>query len=283
MRYRYLALTGSLLILAGGTQLAAALSDPGIPLPEHPRPDFQRPTWLNLNGPWRFQFDPQNQGLNDKWSTTSDTFAQTISVPFPWGSPLSGVEDRADIGWYARSISVPLSWQGQRVFLVVGASDWHTTAWLDGHRLGEHQGGYTPFAFDLTPYVQYDSPQQLVLRVDDTPHPFKLEGKQGYGRAAGIWQTVYLERRPAVALETVHFTPDVDGSQVVVDVSLDRPAPRDMTVQIRFKPQDLQSAAVTTTVPRAAERVTLRVPLENVRLWSLEDPYLYEVVAALDE
>ncbi len=165
---------------------------------------------------------------------------------------------------------------------MVGASDWHTTAWLDGHRLGEHQGGYTPFAFDLTPYVQYDSPQQLVLRVDDTPHPFKLEGKQGYGRAAGIWQTVYLERRPAVALETVHFTPDVDGSQVVVDVSLDRPAPRDMTVQIRFKPQDLQSAAVTTTVPRAAERVTLRVPLEHVRLWSLEDPYLYEVMAALE-
>ena len=155
MGYRYLALTCSLLMVAGGTQLAAALSEPAIPLPEHPRPDFQRPTWLNLNGPWRFQFDPQNQGLNDHWSTTSDSFAQTISVPFPWGSTLSGVEDSADIGWYARSITVPQSWQGQRVFLVVGASDWHTTAWLDGHRLGEHQGGYTPFAFDLTPHVQY--------------------------------------------------------------------------------------------------------------------------------
>ncbi len=170
-----------------------------------------------------------------------DTFTQRITVPFPWGSQLSGVEDKGDIGWYSRSITVPESWKGQCVFLVVGASDWHTTAWLDGNQLGEHQGGYTPFAFDLTPHVQFGAPQRLVLRVDDTPHPFKLEGKQGYGRAAGIWQTVYLERRPAVALDTVHFTPDVDGSQVVVDVSLNQPAPRDMPLQVRFKPQDRRS------------------------------------------
>ncbi len=83
MRYRYLALTGSLLILAGGTQLAAALSDPAIPLPEHPRPDFQRPTWLNLNGPWQFQFDPQNQGLDDKWSTTPTRSRRRSPCRFP--------------------------------------------------------------------------------------------------------------------------------------------------------------------------------------------------------
>jgi hypothetical protein len=67
------------------------------------------------------------------------------------------------------------------VFLVVGACDWLTRGWLDGEALGEHRGGYTPFEFELTSGVKWGQEQQLVLRVDDTKHPFKLEGKQGYG------------------------------------------------------------------------------------------------------
>ena len=268
--------------LASLVSLAAETSAPPIPLPEHPRPDFQRPTWLNLNGSWRFQFDAQNQGITDGWPAKPERLTQSIVVPFPWGSQLSGVDDSADIGWYAREITVPADWKGQRVLLVIGACDWHTTAWLDGQRLGEHQGGYTPFSFDLTPHMKYDTPMSLVLRVDDTPHPFKLEGKQGYGRAAGIWQTVYLERRPTVALRTVHFTPDVDGEQVIVRATLDAPAPREMTLQLRFQPQDRREALVSVKFPRGQETMTVNVPLPEPRLWSLDDPYLYEVMATLE-
>ncbi len=99
---------------------------PGIPLPEHPRPDFQRSEWLNLNGSWQFRFDADNAGLRETWFEQREAFPLQITVPFPWGSELSGVTDLADIGWYARTITVPAAWQGQRVFLVVGASDWHT-------------------------------------------------------------------------------------------------------------------------------------------------------------
>lgn len=266
----------------GAVQAVEPSAAPAIPLPEHPRPDFQRAEWLNLNGPWQFEFDLDNTGVDRKWFAASDPFSQTITVPFPWGSQLSGVEDRGDIGWYRRSITVPASWQGQSVHLVVGASDWHTTAWLDGKQLGQHQGGYTPFAFDLTPYVQFGTAQQLVLRVDDTAHPFKLEGKQGYGRAAGVWQTVYLERRPAVALQTVHFTPDLDASRVVVAVRTNQVVPQDMPVHVRFKPEDRAPSEVTATVKQGTDSVQLIIPLEQVRRWSLEDPYLYEVTAVLE-
>src|SRR6266498_515083 len=125
------------------------------PLPEHPRPDFQRPQWLSLNGRWQFWFGRQDSGKRE------------IVVPFSWGSPLSGVPDSGDIGWYARSITVPEAWRGRRVFLVVGASDWRTTAWLDGHKLGEHQGGYTPFSFELTPHLRPGGGHRLVVGVDD--------------------------------------------------------------------------------------------------------------------
>ena len=124
-----------------------------------------------------------------------ESFGKKILVPFPWGSKLSGVTNEADIGWYSRKIKVPPNGTGKNVFIVFGACDWKTTAWLDGQSLGTYQGGYTPFEFDLTPFLKKGQAQTLVVKVDDTPHPFKLEGKQGYGEAKGIWQTVYLEAR----------------------------------------------------------------------------------------
>ncbi|MEA1912715.1 MAG: glycoside hydrolase family 2, partial [candidate division WOR-3 bacterium] len=180
-----------------------------IPLPEHPRPDFNRPNWINLNGNWHFRFDAKNVGENEKWFEKNITYPESIMVPFPWGSPLSGVKDKADIAWYARWIKVPDSWKGKRVFLVIGACDWRTKAWLDGKLIGSHQGGYTPFEFELTSYLRSDKEHRLVLRVDDTPHPFKLEGKQGYGPARGIWQTPYLEARGDAPLSWIHFSPDI--------------------------------------------------------------------------
>lgn len=63
---------------------------------------------------------------------------QTITVPFPWGSKLSGIENQGHIAWSQRTFTVPADWKRQRIFLVVGASDWITHAWLDGKSLGEH-------------------------------------------------------------------------------------------------------------------------------------------------
>jgi hypothetical protein len=276
-----------LLILAVGcithSAGAEAFDNDNIPLPEHPRPDFQRQLWLNLNGPWQFRFDTKDEGQKQEWFKGNMNFPDVIMVPFSWGSKLSGVKDEADIGWYRRDIDVPRSWQGERVFLVIGACDWHTTAWLNGNLLDEHQGGYTPFEFDLTPYVKAGKTHRLVLRVDDTPHRFKLQGKQGYGRAAGIWQTVYLEARPQIAFETIHFTPDIDKDSVSVKATLDKPAPTDMKLKLQFKAGDMENPAISQKVQKGAKDVQFEVPIAKPRLWSLEDPYLYEVKAVLQD
>ncbi len=229
-----------------------------IPLPEHPRPDFQRDLWQNLNGPWQFQFDAPDSGEARGWSRGDLPAPRQIIVPFPWGSPLSGVPDSAVIGWYSRPIEVPAAWAGRRVFLVIGAADWRTTAWLDGRKLGSHDGGYIPFEFELTKYVQTGRAQRLVLRIDDAPRAFKLEGKQGYGNARGIWQTPYLEARGAVPLHTLHFSPDVDGGRVVVTALLLQKAPRDLTLTLRFR--NAEVPGVSWRVPKGADRVTFMPP-----------------------
>src|SRR5436309_2597125 len=253
----------------------------GIPLPEHPRPDFQRDLWQNLNGSWQFQFDAPDSGEARGWFRGRLPAPRQIIVPFPWGSPRSGVPDSAVIAWYARSITVPAGWAGRRVFLVIGAADWRTTAWLDGQKLGSHDGGYIPFEFELTKYVKTGHEQQLVLRVDDAPRGFKLEGKQGYGNARGIWQTPYLEARGGTPLRTLHFSPDVDRGRVLVAARLVEQAPRDLTLTVRFRNAELPT--VTWRIPKGANGATFDVPVPHHHLWSLDDPFLYEVEATVGD
>lgn len=250
-----------------------------IPLPEHPRPDFERVQWQNLNGTWQFEYDSLDQGLTKNWSTGSTRFTHKITVPFPWGSPLSGVKDKADIAWYQRSITVNAAWQNKRTFLTLGASDWETTVWLDGQLLGKHEGGYTPFSFELTPYIKYGQPQNLVVRVDDKRRDFTLYGKQGYGNARGIWQTVYLEARGQQYMEAIHFKPDLNNQQVHATVYLPAETTSDCSLSLAVKGQPVKEV----TIPKGKDKTTVTIPIAQPRLWSLEDPHLYEVEVTLND
>ena len=273
-------LTRSLLL--AGLVLASRPASAAIPLPEHPRPDFERADWSNLNGEWSFRFDAGDRGLAEKWfAAPLAAFPLRIVVPYPWGSPLSGVKDEADVAWYARSVRVPAEWAGKRVFLVIGASDWKTAGWLDGQPLGANQGGYTPFEMELTKAAKPGVDQRLVLRVDDAPHPFKLEGKQGYGKARGIWQTAYLEARPAVHVDSFEVHPSLELKRVEVRVRLSDPAPAGAEVRLRV-PTGVGSTAsyaeAKAAVAAGAREARVTLPLgDTVRAWSLEDPYLYDL------
>ncbi|HET8657114.1 MAG TPA: glycoside hydrolase family 2 TIM barrel-domain containing protein [Longimicrobiaceae bacterium] len=267
----------ALVFLAGAAPAQGAAPADSIPLPEHPRPDWERAQWRNLNGTWKFQLDPKDLGLQEGWFRSGLPSPQSIVVPFSWAAPLSGVRDSADIGWYQRTISVPADWSGERVFLVVGASDWKTTAWLDGHELGTHEGGYTPFEWEVTPYLRAGGEHRLVIRVDDATRDFTLQGKQGYGNVRGIWQTIYLDARGSAPLASVHFSPDIDHDRVHVEARLLEPAPRDLSLTLRFRNGDVQP--VTRRIARGARQVGFDVPIPDEHLWSLDDPYLYQVTA----
>lgn len=270
-----------------------------IPLPEHPRPDFERPQWHNLNGAWHFTFSESLARRAMQEGADLALMGHQIMVPFPWGTKMSGIEDEkadfhhsfyprheeyadghidsTDIGWYAREIQIPKSWQGKRVFLVVGAADWATTVWLDGKELGQHQGGYTPFEFELGNITPGES-HRLFIRVDDTWSLERLYGKQEYGDVRGIWQTVYLEARSQNFIRSLHFTPDVDSSQVKVTVVLDQPAQPGESFRLCFRTGGQKDfVGQFNGLPRA----TFTVPLKDQHLWDLDDPFLYEVTAML--
>ena len=249
-----------------------------IPLPEHPRPDFERANWLNLNGIWDFEFDSLNIGLDKNWQNGNAAFSKKINVPFPWGSALSGVKDEADFAWYKKQISVPNAWLNQRIFVTVGASDYETTVWLDGHLVGKHIGGYTPFSFELTEFVKLGTIQNLVIRVDDKRRDYALYGKQGYGNARGLWQTIYLEGRGKTFFESVHFTPDIDKSKMKTEVVFSNALKEntDIILKIKTPSRDVIYYVFTKTVNKNVERVEFEIDIPNQRLWTLDDPFLYE-------
>jgi len=283
---RGIVLTFTILMLSAGLLVncgeKGAPERVSIPLPEHPRPDFMRPRWKNLNGEWDFALDSLRVGESEKWYGGDMRFPLKITVPFSWASPLSGI-GRKDIhhGWYARDIEVPADWEGDRVFLVIGASDCVTTVWLNGDRVGEHEGGYTPFEFDLTDFLAPEGPNRLVVEVEDEPKKGRLVGKQVYGEAKGIWQTVYLEARPEMHITRAHFTPEVDEKRVAADIGLSRPAGKDVFVVLKFA--DPGVGTVRLVVPEGKDGIGMPIPIGDPHLWDLDDPYLYEVDLVLEQ
>ncbi|MFN8257173.1 MAG: glycoside hydrolase family 2 TIM barrel-domain containing protein [Bacteroidales bacterium] len=252
-----------------------------IPLPEHPRPDFMRNEWLNLNGWWKFSFDKADVGESGQWFKNEMGFDKKILVPFPWGSKFSGVENEANIGWYAREIKIPEYWTGKRIFIVFGASDWKTTVWLNGEKLGTHQGGYTPFEFEISAEIIKEGNQHLVVKVDDTPHPFKLEGKQGYGEAKGLWQTVYLETRGTSYIKTLHISPDIDKSEASFHVELDKPMIADSRIKLVFLNGEQSKSGHLFDVSKGKSVADFKVKIENMKLWDLDHPFLYDIEVSL--
>lgn len=242
-----------------------------IPLPEHPRPDWSRNDWINLNGKWNFKFEGEAN------------YNRTISVPFGWGSPLSGVEDKGDTAWYSRSLTIPEKWKGKKVFLVIGASDHDTTVHFAGKKLGTHIGGYTPFEFELTDLVKHGERQFVEIKVYD-PNDEKarnghyLYGKQGYGNARGIWQTVYLEARGNTWADSVKFIPCISNGTVTAVINLPSPALSDV-------PGSIEAAGITTkfTINEGEKegKVTIKIP--NPQLWSLSSPNLYDAVVKIGD
>ena len=277
------------LLLVGAPALAGAQTASTLPRPEFPQPQFERKAWLNLNGPWRFAFDDADAGLKEAWYSGARTFDRTILVPFAFESPKSGIGDPSfhPVVWYQREVSVPAEWKGRRVLLKFGAVDYHATVWLNGQKLGEHEGGSTPFAFDVTDLLK-EGANALVVRAEDPPTDrFVPRGKQYwkeksegifYTRTTGIWQTVWLEAVGDSYLSHVRITPSMDGA-VRFDARLARPAPDQiLRAVVSFAGTEVPRGEATTEGPRAS----LGLRVSDPREWNIGQGNLYEVRLELE-
>lgn len=260
--------------------IIAILAAADIPRPEHPRPDFERTAWLNLNGAWDFDFDPDGVGEQQRWFEPGrHKWSQKIVVPYPWESKLSAIErpDYRGIGWYHCKIAAAAEWKGKRIFLIFGAVDWDTRVWLDGKLLGVFHYGYIPFAFEVTAQLADGQEHDLVLRAEDRVDPETPTGKQTgwYTPSSGIWQTVYLEARGGSYIEGFRAFPDLDAGGARVEVYVIR-NPNAGALRLAAVSANNEFERVAVAVgDNARETVSLFIKPAKVQLWSPDSPHLY--------
>lgn len=247
------------------------------PLPEYPRPQLRRNSYLNLNGIWEYAIT--------KTAEKPAAMQGEIVVPFSPETPLSGVGhilQPDEYLWYRRSVTLPEGFfQGGRLLLHFGAVDQRCTVWVNGQEAGSHIGGYLPFALDVTELIEGDA-FTLELRVTDPTDTGSLSrGKQRlkntgiwYTPQSGIWQTVWMECVPENYLRSLRITPKPEENAVHIRLEADDPAMAAVTIC-----RDGGIIAEGQTDENGES--TLTIPAEELRLWSPEDPFLYDVSIVL--
>lgn len=238
---------------------------------EYPRPQFERANWQDLNGLWDYAVTAHDAPQPANWSGK-------ILVPYAIESTLSGVgkdlqPDQAL--WYHQTFKLDAK-PGYRVLLHFEAVDYQTTIWVNGQKVGEHSGGFTPFFFDITDELQPHE-NQIVVRVWDATGGAQLRGKQSldpkgiwYTRVSGIWQTVWLEQVPDRHLADVRISTAINPAVISVKPDFAGPPIKGETFRVTasFKGQKVASGS-------GSGEIALTIP--NAQLWSPAHPNLYDL------
>lgn len=254
----------------------AANVTPDNVLPEYPRMQMRRSEWKNLNGLWDYAIRRDVEGVPLKYDGQ-------ILVPFALESSLSGVGRNlpylCDL-WYHRTFEIPSTWKGKDVILHFGAVDWSAEVFVNGQLAGVHQGGYTPFSINITPYLKKGKQELIVRVVDPCDRSFCPRGKQvshpegiWYTSVSGIWQTVWMEPVAQNHITSVIPEADIDAGILTVNVSV-ADASGEVSVKLMFR-----GTLIDETTVNAGEAAIFKV--QNPVLWSPDTPALYDMAICL--
>ena len=191
-----------------------------------------------LTGFWDFQTDPRAVGAQEGWYSGLNA-PRPMAVPGSWNEQYPDLDGYFGLAWYLRDEYIPSAWQGERVYLRVGSANYHADVWINGVRVGSHEGGHLPFAFDITDQVKWDQTNTIAITVENELKPDRVPAGNGTGAAAGIvpgfprttydfypyaglHRPVVLYSVPSVSIEDVTVVTELDGKDGIVRVEVER-------------------------------------------------------------
>lgn len=261
----------------------------------YPRPQLRRSGWTSLDGPWQFALDPEAT-----WTTPGQVaWNATILVPFAPETPASGIGETGFTlaCWYRRTFDAPRLRNGERLVLRFGAVDYRASVWVNDRLVVTHEGGYTPFATDVTDVLTAEGPQTVVVRAVDDPHDLaKPRGKQDwllephgiwYPRTTGIWQTVWLEAVPSSHVDWLRWRANVERWEIALDARVAGPVRDDLRldVTLRARGKTIASDSYGVVAGEVSRRIALLDPgiddARNDLLWRPGTPTLIDAELTL--
>ena len=258
---------------------------------------------LSLDGPgWRLATDPNNAGREEKWFTAPRPEAVPTHVPWIIQDAFPGYHG---VAWYWREFVPPAHpYPGGRFLLRFWAVDYKADVWLNGQMVGGHEGGETPFSLDVTGVLKPGVTNRLAVRVvnpgnervdglvlGEIPHRNKVVPYSGGGSYdhGGMVDSVEVRCAPAVRLEDLFVRPDWKTGRIRVQANLRNASQETVRAKLRFSVapassgETLQAAELERPLPAGDTRVEADLRVENPRLWDLNDPNLYRVLARVSD
>ncbi len=260
------------------------MSNVSIPRPEHPNPQWERKSWVNLNGPWQFEIDHGASGEH-RGLIGADSLSGEIILPFCPESSLSGIgyKDFMRSVWYKKVLRFTEDdLCGKRVIFHIGAADFETRVWVNGKLAGlPHVGGYSSFEYDITALLSIGDNIVTINCYDDTSSPRQPCGKQSkiypshgcaYTRTTGIWQTVWYETVPESYVKYARIIPDAENVSVSINAELCGVG--DFSAEVFFEGKKVGEASKKNLSVTGQ----LEISLSEKHLWELGNGRLYDLV-----
>jgi hypothetical protein len=246
----------------------------------------------SLDGTWRFLTAPPADFFRPDFD---DSAWKTIGVPSHW--VLKGFKSLNGIAGYRRKVQIPPAWMGQRIRIHFDGVYSGAEVWLNGHRVGSHEGGFTPFEVDVSDAAK-SGENLLAMRVTEHTRSSSLDNMSLYTDfdLSGIIRSAYIFAVPAVHLErfqlTTLFDSNLHNATLRIDLKLvNEGSAKVSRGELHWKLATPDQSPVTLPVaplrfslpPWGQLEKTVELPIENPQHWEAEHPRLYHFTASLYE
>jgi hypothetical protein len=261
----------------------------------------QPTTTHSLDGDqWKIATDPKNVGREGKWFNAPTKDAKPTKVPWIIQDVFP---DYHGVAWYWRDFSAPANpHDNGRFILRFWAVDYLAEVWVNGVKVGQHEGSEDPFEFDVTDALKPGQTNRLAVRVlnpthepidgialGDTAKGYKTYPIQGncHYNVGGIMDSVELLAAPVARVENIYAKPNWKTGELDIEVNVRNASAQSVDSTVRFSVapaqngETLDAVVLTQKLPPGDTLVRARLQAPNHRLWSLEDPFLYRVTAAV--
>jgi beta-glucuronidase len=247
----------------------------------------------DLSGIWEFKKDPENIGIKNQWFNGL-TETRSIAVPGSWNEQFTDSRDYLDAVWYQTEAFVPENWSDEEVWIRFGSVNYHATVWVNGQQLGIHEGGNLPFAFDISKVTKTGEKNTIVVRVENELKPSRVptgdvpngffsnypKSNFDFFPYAGINRKVWLYTLPKKG----------KISDITVKTNFEKTTGK-VTVAIK-KVGAVKSGEVILTGDKnsitksfkfSKGKATVEIDVPQVNLWSIENPFLYDLKVVIKD